>query len=127
MNQLENEAKIKHKQTLDNATQEALQVFESENRSQVLAAFNMSHKLNLTQETLDLDVPRRIAVKLENGEISYEQYLVEAAEFLKTPKAIGTNTETMKQPNLSNVGGDNTPTDGAVNKDIAANYSNIVF
>jgi len=128
MNQLETEAHRKHKDTLDEAGRIAAQQAELERRKQVLADFNVSHpELVITDETIQYDVPPRITQKLEKGEVSFETYLEEVAEFLQAPKVIGDGNKTLNQPNLNKVGGDDTPTDGAVQKDIVKDYKNIVF
>lgn len=127
VNRLESEAAKKHQETLDEAGRLAAQQAELERRAQVLEEFNRSHDIVITDEVIQYDVPPRITKKLENGEISFEAYLEEVSQYLKTPKVVGDGNKTLNQPNLNTVGGDDKPSIGAVNKDIAANYKNIVF
>lgn len=125
--ELEMEALNKHKEAMSQVTTEAQLAAELERRTQVLADFNASHKLNISDETIQFDVPPRITKKLESGEITFEQFLQESAEFLKAPKVVGDGNNILNQPNLGNVGGDNTPTNSAISNDIAANYNDIVY
>lgn len=127
LDKLEKEAKQKHVETLDLASQEALRASELERRQQVLADYNMSHpELPITEEVIKFDVPPRITTKLESGELDFDTFLVEVSNYLKTPKVVGDSNKTLNQPNLGKVGGDNTPTKGTA-KNIAASYNNIVY
>jgi len=128
VNQLESEAVQKHQETLDEAGRLAAQQAELERRGQVLEEFNRSHpNIALTDEVIQYDVPPRITKKLENGEVSFEAYLEEVATYLQAPKVVGDGNKTLNQPNLSKVGGDDKPSDGAVKADIVKDYKNIVF
>jgi len=128
MNKLETEAHNKHKGTLNEAGKMAAQQAELERRAQVLTEFNASQpNLVLTDEVIQLDVPNRINKKLESGEVTFEAYLEEVANYLQAPKVIGDGNQTLNQPDLSKVGGDEKPSDGAVKKDIVKDYKNLVF
>lgn len=128
MNQLEIEAHNKHKDTLNEAGAIATQQAELENRARILADFQASHpNLQLTDDVIKYDVPPRITSKLESGDISFEQFLNDVSDYLNQGKVIGDGNKTLNQPNLKNVGGDSTPTDGAIQQDIVKDYANIVF
>ena len=128
MNSLEQEAKRKHTEMLDEASQAAKQAAELEYRQQVLIDFQASHPdIIINDEVIKYDVPPRITKRLESGEVSFEQYLNDVAEYLKTPKVIGDGNTTLNQPNLNRVGGDDKPSDSAVKKDIVKDYKNLVF
>jgi len=127
MNSLEQEAMMKHQSAINEASESARLQAEIERRAQVLSEFNTSHGLNITDEVIQYDVPPRITKKLEAGEISFEAYLNEVKDFLHSPKVVGDGNKTLNQPDLNKVGGDDKPSDGAVSKDIAKDYKNIVF
>jgi len=128
MNSLEQEAQRKHREMLDEASQEARKAAELEHRQQVLRDFQASHPdIVINDEVIAYDVPPRITKKLDNGEISFEDFLNEVASYLKTPKVIGDGNSTLDQPNLSSTGGDDKPSDIAVKKDIVKDYKNLVF
>jgi len=128
LNTLEKEAHNKHKDTLTEAERLANQQTELVNRAQTLADFQASHPdLVINDDVIKYDVPPRITAKLESGEISFETYLNDVKDYLSQGKVIGDGNKTLKQPNLKDVGGDDTPTDGAVQKDIVKDYADIVF
>lgn len=128
MNNLELEARTKHQSTLSTAAQQAAMQAELDRRAQVLDEYNRSHPgYEITDEVIQLDVPTRITKKLESGELSFDDYLIEVKDFLYSPKKVGTPNKTLGQPNLGNIGGGDTPSDTAITLDIAANYKNIAY
>lgn len=128
MNSLEAEAKLKHLSVLSEAEKIAMQQAELEQRAQILSEYNSKHPQNpITDEVIMFDVPPRITKKLENGEISFEEFLSEAHNFLYAPKKVGDGNQTLKQPNMRDFGGGTTPTDNAVDSSIIENYKNLVY
>lgn len=128
MNSLEAEAKLKHLSVLSEAEKIAIQQAELEQRAQILSEYNSKHPQNpITDEVIMFDVPPRITKKLENGEISFEEFLTEAHNFLYAPKKVGDGNQTLKQPNMRDFGGGTTPTDNAVDSSIIENYKNLVY
>lgn len=128
LNTLEQEAQNKHSATLSEAEKQANQQAELQNRAQTLIDFQVSHPdLVINDDVIKYDVPPRITSKLESGEISFEQYLNDVASYLNQGKVIGDGNKTLNQPNLKDVGGDDTPTDGAVQKDIVKDYADIIY
>lgn len=128
MNTLENDARVKHHSLLSEAEKNASLQAELERRALVLDEYNRLHpETQITQELIDFDVPARISKKLETGEISFDDFIVEVHNFIYTPKKVGSSNQVLNQPNLGQIGGGTTPSDGAVMKDIAANYANIAY
>lgn len=128
MNSLEAEAKLKHLSVLSEAEKIAMQQAELEQRAQILSEYNSKHPQNpITDEVIMFDVPPRITKKLENGEISFDEFLNEAHNFLYAPKKVGDGNQTLKQPNMRDFGGGTTPTDNAVDSSIIENYKNLVY
>lgn len=128
MNSLEAEAKLKHLSVLSEAEKLAMQQAELEQRAQILSEYNSKHPQNpITDEVIMFDVPPRITKKLENGEISFEEFLTEAHNFLYAPKKVSDGNQTLKQPNMRDFGGGTTPTDNAVDSSIIENYKNLVY
>lgn len=125
---LEKEASEKHREKLNEATTAASHAGELERRAQILADFSASHPgFVLNDDVIQYDVPRRITSKLEKGELSFEDFLVEVKNYFETPKKIGSANTTLDQPNLAKVGGDNTPTQSAQIADVVKSYSKAVF
>lgn len=128
LNTLEIEAQNKHKNTLTEAERLVNQQTELENRAQTLATFQASHPdFIINDDIIKYDVPPRITAKLESGEISFDQYLIDVKDYLSTGKVIGDGNKTLQQPNLKDVGGDDTPTGDAIKKDIVKDYANISY
>lgn len=128
MNSLEAEAKLKHLSVLSEAEKIAMQQAELEQRAQILSEYNSKHPQNpITDEVIMFDVPPRITKKLENGEISFEEFLNEAHNFLYAPKKVGDGNKTLNQPNMRDFGGGTTPSTNAVDSSIIENYKNLVY
>lgn len=127
LNQLEKESELNYSDNLTKAGQQAQIAAELERRSQVLADFNTSYGLNIDNTTIELDIPGGITKKLEKGEVSFEEFLLEVKDYLETPKIVGSNTKTLNQPNLTKAGGDSTPTKDAVEGDIKTKYKAMIF
>jgi DNA repair exonuclease SbcCD ATPase subunit len=125
---LEREASEKHRAKLNEVTTAATQAAELERRTQILAEFSASHPdIELTDDVIQYDVPKRITNKLEKGEVTFEEFLNDVYTYLTTPKKVGTGNTTLGQPNLGRLGGDSTPTGSAVDRDVVATYSKAVF
>lgn len=126
VNQLEFEATKKYQETVNEAGKLAAQQAELDRRSQVLAEFNKSHPdIAITDEVIQYDVPPRITKQLEDGKVTFEDFLTNVADYLKAPKVIGDgNAVPPAQPDLSKVGGDSNPSDAAVKGDIIEQYKN---
>lgn len=128
MNAIKSEATNKHKALLDETEKQVLVQTELENRARLLNEYNRSHpNFPITDEVIEFDVPARITKKLEKGEITFEDYLQEVHSFLYSPKKVGTGNEILNQPNLGKISGGDTPSEGAIMKDIIANYKNIIY
>lgn len=102
--ELENSAFNAIKTEVDSATEIA-------RRQQVFADFMQDNPdVVINDEVIKYDIPRRITAKLDSGEITFEEFLTEAVNYLKAPKTVKTE-KVAKQPDLSKVGGDDTPLD----------------
>ena len=113
MNTLEAEAKAEANRKVEEALKEAgnkaTKEAELKRREQVLADFNAEHSdMPITDELIANEVPPRITKKLENGEVSFEDFLDEVYTYVNKGKRTH-NPETMGQPNLSKAGGGLTP------------------
>jgi hypothetical protein len=109
MNALEQQATTKLREELDGISLTASQQAELERRAQVLNEFNQEHAdFPITDELLANDIPPRIVKKLETGKISFEDFLAEAYNYVKTPKKVA-SPKLEAQPNLGNAGGGANP------------------
>lgn len=127
VNRLESEAKRAHRERLATVEYEAAHKAELERRASVLASFNSTSDIKITDETIAYDIPARITKRLEEGEVSFEQFLEEAANYLKAPKIVGDGNKTLGQPNLSEVGGNHSAAEYTAEPDSVASYRNEIY
>ena len=129
VNELETAANAEFNSKIVEAKQLSSQQLELQRRANVLAQFQTEHPdVELTDELLHLDIPQRIVKELENGKVTYEEFLNNVYNYVKTPKVIGSITKTLEQPNLSKTGGDDTPTkNSSSNQNIIQSYENMEF
>lgn len=81
---------------------------EIEKRRVILEDFQRTNpQIVLNDEVIALDIPPRITNKLEQGKISFPEFLVECRDFLTSKKVVKDINTTLDQPNLSKIGGDN--------------------
>lgn len=118
---LEQEAKNAHEEKIS-------QVSQLELRKLAFDEFSASHPdIVLNDEVINFDVPYRIKSKLEKGETTFEEFLQEAYDYLKTPKKVGTVNETLGQPNLSKAGGGHAPSKDAIAGQSVSDYSKEIY
>ena len=123
LNRLETEAKNSVTSKVKDAKKQASEKTETELRQGLLDDFREQNPdTKLTNEVLALDIPARIAKKLETGEIDYTSYLQEAHDFIEQPKVVGNGQEVLGQQSLTEMGGGNDPTKSAIENDIYQAY-----
>ena len=129
VNELETAANAEFNSKIVEAKQLSSQQLELQRRANVLTQFQNEHPdVVFTDELLHLDIPQRIVKELENGKVTYEEFLNNVYNYVKTPKVIGSTTKTLEQPNLSKTGGDDTPTkNSSSNQNIIKTYENMEF
>lgn len=128
LNQLESEARNEFDSKVAEARNATSMQLELSKRASILNEYKAKHPdIAFTDELLNLDIPGRIVKKLENGQVTYEEFLNEVVNFVKAPKVIGSTNATLDQPNLSKVGGDDTPTKDGTNKNLAKTYESMEF
>lgn len=128
LNQLESEARNEFDSKVAEARNATSMQLELSKRASILNEYKAKHPdIAFTDELLNLDIPGRIVKKLENGQVTYEEFLNEVVNFVKAPKVIGSTNSTLDQPNLSKVGGDDTPTKDGTNKNLAKTYESMEF
>ena len=57
----------------------------------------------------------------------FEEFLEEVHSYLTAPRVVGETAKTLEQPNLSKVGGGNTPSQAAKSEDIILSYRKEIF
>ena len=127
MNELENSAHQTFNNKVNEAKQLTSQQMELQRRASILEQFQAEHPdVEFTDELLQFDIPPRIVKELENGKVTYEEFLNNVYNYVKAPKVIGSTNKTLEQPDLSKIGGDDTPTK-ITNKNLKQTYENMEF
>lgn len=130
LNQLETTAKGEARANFDNLTGEAKKAaefkFELERRQTVLNEFNESAEVAITNELITNEVPPRITKKLEEGVITWEDFLTEVSEYVATGKVVK-KEETLEQPNLGKAAGGTKPSDTKPEKGLSESYKDDVY
>ncbi len=121
-------ASIKFKERKDKLTSEVSQTTELENREALLAAHNAANPdSQISDESIENDVPPRIVKMLEKGEITFEEFLSKANQYITTPKSVKKDPKIEEEPDLSKVGGGDSPTDKALKSKSSSDYSSEIF
>lgn len=121
VNSLEAEVLKQHEAEIATA---AKNLSDYEIRQATLEEFKATHP---GFELSDDDIPPRIAKKLAEGKVSFEEFLEEVHSYLTAPRVVGETAKTLEQPNLSKVGGGNTPSQAAKSEDIILSYRKEIF
>lgn len=128
------ETEAKEKQTklvgerLKEVSAKGTEAAEIERRQTVLTDFKAANpEFVIDDDVIANDIPPRISNKLKNNEVTFEEFLQEAHDYLKSGKVVAATEEVLNQPNLSNAGGGDNPSDDAVNKKSEAGYASEVY
>ncbi len=127
MNSYEAEAREKYRSELaeevKNVSNSSLEKDELKRREKVLEEFlKQNEGFKLDDDMIKNDIPPRITKKLDSGEITFEQFLEQCHEYVKTGKVIA-QEQVPNNPNLSRVGGNGSPDKHAVKEDIITSYN----
>lgn len=102
---------------------------ELERRKTVLADFIEAKDdgFKLDDDIIANDIPPRILKKLNDGKITFEDFLQECYDYTKTGKVIKQTEKVPSEGNLSKVSGGNSPDKNAVKEDIIKSYEKETF
>jgi len=131
VNKYEQEALAKYTEELNTEitqiSSEELKQSELERRKEVLKKFNQENPDSQLNDTVfENDIPPRISKRLETGEISFENFLQEAKDYLTAGKSVKRD-KLPNDPNLSKVGGGDKPDEHGEKEDIILSYNNEIF
>lgn len=131
LNQYEQAAKDARIKTIDEklktVSKTTLDNEELESRKQKLEAFAAEHTdFVLDDDVIANDIPQRITKKLATGAITFDEFLTDCYNYLKTGKVVKQD-EVIGQPNLGKAGGSHQPEKIAQSKDDILSYKTEVF
>jgi putative sterol carrier protein len=122
----QNASRVKEKHTKIKA--KASEETSLQQRERVLKEHNEANpKFALTDDVIDNDIPPRITKKLEEGKISFEEFLTEAHAFLSAGKVIDPGEEAPGGVDLSKAGGDHKPSAKAVEGSMKESYTKEIY
>lgn len=121
MNKLEEDSLKQINKQIESKTADML---ELERRQQVLEEFYAEHPGFVLD---DQDIPPRISKKLADGQITFEQFLVESYEYVTKGRKIAPGGKTLGQPNLNKIGGGDSPSQHAQVQSTVQSYKNEIF
>lgn len=127
MNELEQAADNEVKSKITNISETAKSKASVGERQVLLDAFQADNpELTITDDVLANDIPPRITRALENGDISFMDFLGKVKEYLTTDKVIE-DTNVDETPNLSELGGSDKPGDKASGQQSETDYEKMIF
>lgn len=131
-NQYEAEARDKHTKEVDervkNAAQKGVMEAELELRRTVLERYKADNPgFELTDDIIANELPPRISRELANGDITFEEFLQQAKDYLSAGRVVGSGSRASEEPNLSKAGGDSNPSQDASSKSSQESYDSEVY
>ena len=131
VNKLEQEANAEalkaHTEAIDSATTEAEQTLEVDRRKRVFEQFQTDNaNLGLTLEQITQKVPLEYSQKLENGEITFDDYLNKAKIYL-TSDRVPHKEELQGDPDLNGQPGGAKPSHEAIKSDFHTSYKTEIY
>jgi hypothetical protein len=132
MNAYEQKARNEHSEKINKQLEEVsakgTKMAELERRKQVLKEFlSVNPGLVINDDIINNDIPPRITKKLEDGVVTFEEFLSNVSDYIKAGKTIATEDDITNQPNLSKAGGGDTPSEDAINNQSMKTYQTEVY
>ena len=129
LNEYETAAKASLTTELEDIRSQSSNKGELEIRKDQMAAFSEETGITLTDEIVKNELPPRFMKELEDGKITFEEFLVSAGEFIKAEKVVlGADDDTDdKTKDLSKVAGGQEPSEQAQRGDFVETYETTIF
>ena len=102
---------------------------ELEIRQDQMAAFSKDTGIELTDEVVANDLPPRFLKELEDGKVTFEEFLTKAGNFLKAEKVVQGSDDDIDDDtkDLSKVAGGQEPSEQAQRGDFVQTYEETIF
>jgi len=128
LNELEAEQKTLKKQKIEElkkeASEKAQEEYELERRMQVFEEFQKTHPdVEITDEVIENEVPPKYVKELEQGKVSFEEFLQKVYDFLTAGKVVE-QPKAPAKPDLSKTPGGATPYEASPGEDLIELYRN---
>jgi hypothetical protein len=125
--QYEAEASQKFNDEIKEVKTKTAEELELERRQQYLNEFNSKREKPINNDVIENEVPAKYLRELEEGKVTFEQFLANVAEFVDAPKVVGKKEEVTNVTNLSKLAGGTEPSKEKQYDNIAEEYASIVF
>ncbi len=127
MNKLESDTYTTNKESLSAINAEARQVSEQQSRTAQLVEYNKENPdFPIDDSSLENDIPPRITKKLEQGKITFEEFLAQASDYMQKGTVVATGS-TENDTTLTSLGGGSEPTDSARTRQAEATYETEIY
>ena len=129
LNEYEQDARTQFQEKKQEISTAAQRETETEQRARQLKEWQEANPgLTLTDDTLANDIPPRITRELEEGKVSFNEFLANCATYLNKGKVVkGTGDKAQSHGSLSSVSGGSAPAGDAVAAAVSNDYKNMVF
>lgn len=129
MDEYETANKEKLSNELADIASNSAQKTELEIRTEQMQAWSKSTGIELNDDVVANDLPPRYLKQLETGDITFEEFLNKAGDFLKADKVIEGSNESAEDDtkNLNQVAGGSEPSKRAQEGDFEETYEDTIF
>jgi len=129
LNEYEEAGKAQLKDELQDIRKNSANKGELEVRKEQMAAWSESTGLELNDDVIANELPPKYLKQLEAGEVTFEEFLNQAGEFLKKEKTIKGSSESIDDntKDLGSVAGGKEPSDDAQKGDFVETYEQTIF
>jgi hypothetical protein len=128
ISEIRDEAKVTFKEKREKLTKEVSDLSELEVRQAELDAYNAYNpKAQITQESIDNDVPPRVVKQLKEGKITFTEFLETAKKYLTTGKAVKKGEKIEDEPDLNKSSGSDSPSGEALKNQSSKDYTKEIY
>ena len=126
--EIKDEAKVTFKEKREAVTKEVSESSELELRQAELDTYNAENpEAQVTQESIDSDVPPRVVNQLKEGKITFTEFLETAKKYLTSGKAVKKGEKVEDEPNLNKSSGSDSPSGEALKNQSAKDYTKEIY
>lgn len=105
--QMRRDYELKTQNELDskmvNAEKSALEEDVKQYNAKLLTDF-LAKNPDITEDYINYEIPHRIQLKLQKGEVNFEQFLGEVEDYFKKGKSVAKGSNPLNQPDLTKMG-----------------------
>ena len=128
LTKLEDEQRNRFQEKREGITKEVSQMTELEQREAQLAAFQEANPgLEITDQAIADEVPPRITRQLEEGKISFMEFLEQSKKYMTTTKVIDKGEKPTEEPKFAESRGGSKPSKEALEAQSSTEYNNEIY